>query len=253
MENGPRKATDVILDMESKIDILINLVRTQDLNIKILTNKLNVLNEKLDKPISAPQSIRIEAVDTTPIAVENKQVQVSPENAISMEKEPKGFRRTSRPETYAGDNSYLKPPAKNQENTNSAKYPMQMPKHFEPEVIVPQQALKPIEINTNNSVKETQKMSGANNISVIQRIVDKNGKSVFLADVEILTLEDKQTVTKTRTNGAGKWMASLPMGEYKVFIRKKEAVNKDKMEVIQEIKVDGTKSQVELPTAIIKT
>lgn len=253
MEKGPRKATEVLLDMESKIDILLNIVRTQDLNIKILTNKLNAISEKLEKTSLTPPAIRIEAVDTAPIPVENKQIQISPENPITMEKEPKGFRRTSRPETYAGDDVYRKSPSTNQAAPVPAKYPMQLPKQFEPEVVVPQQALKPLEVKTEKSVKEEVKESSSNNISVIQRIVDKNGKSVFLADVEVMTLEDKQTVVKTRTNGAGKWMASLPMGEYKVFIRKKEAINKDKMEVIQEIRVDGTKSQVELPTAIIKT
>jgi hypothetical protein len=252
MESGPRKATEVLLDMESKIEILLSLVRTQDLNVKILTNKLNAVNEKLEKlSLTTPPSIKIEAVDTISIPAENKPVQVSPDNSITMEKEPKGFRRTSRPETYAGDDAYRNNVPTNQGANAPAKYPMQLPKQFEPEVVVPQQALKPLEVKSTK-VEKSSKESATNNISVIQRIVDKNGKSVFLADVEIMTLEDKQTVVKTRTNGAGKWMASLPMGEYKIFIKKKEALNKDKMEVIQEIRVDGTKSQVELPTAIIK-
>jgi len=42
------------------------------------------------------------------------------------------------------------------------------------------------------------------------------------------------------------------MGIYRVIIRKKESVTKDKVENIQTITVDGTTSPLKLPIVIIK-
>ena len=89
-------------------------------------------------------------------------------------------------------------------------------------------------------------------IPVMQRCVDKNGKSIFLADVDIISLVDGQPVFKTRTNGTGKWMASLGIGTYRVTISKRASMNKEKLEAVQDIQVDGTQSPLELPMMIIK-
>lgn len=240
----PRKASDVLLELEAKIDVLMSIVRTQDLNIKILSNKINTLIEKSGQlPLpSQPTipSVRIEAVDTS------KQIQIRPEDALPVEQKPEGFRRTSRPETYAGDNAYLKPTMA----TVQPKFPMQVPKLTNPEVIVPRQNLNFTEVLP--STPQDFPTPSGNNVPVSQRTVDKNGKSIFLADVEIIDLNTKQTMSKVKTNGVGKWAASLPVGEYKVFIRKRESVSKEKIEVIQDIRVDGTKSPFELPMVIIK-
>ena len=89
-------------------------------------------------------------------------------------------------------------------------------------------------------------------VPVVQRVVDKNGKSVFLADVEIINTENLQTISKIKTNGAGKWIVSMLPGEYRVFIRKREALNKDRLEISQTITVDGSKSPLELQMVILK-
>ena len=91
-----------------------------------------------------------------------------------------------------------------------------------------------------------------NGIPVSQRCVDKNGKSIFLANVEIIDMATSQTIFKTRTNATGKWFASLGIGAYRVTIRKMESVTKEKIEAVQDIQVDGSKSKLELPMLIIK-
>ena len=91
-----------------------------------------------------------------------------------------------------------------------------------------------------------------NSIPVVQRILNKDGKSVFLADVEITDLASSQSVYKGRTNGTGKWMASLGVGAYRVVIRKKESAQQARMEAIQDVQVDGSRSPLELQTLIIK-
>jgi len=236
----PRKASDVLLELESKIDTLMSIVRTQDLNIKILSNKLNTLIEKSDKlpiPGAVVSTPRIEAVTSPP------QVILS-EEPLPIEKEPNGFRRTSRPETYAKNE--VKPAIQ----TVTPKFPMQIPKlNNTAEIIVnkPDTEIKPLDKNNESKVAPPQ-----NTIPIQQRIVDKNGKSMFMADVEIIDTETKQTFSKIKTSAVGKWMASLPIGKYKVFIRKRESINKEMMEIIQDINVDGSKSPLELPMAIIK-
>lgn len=254
LEKEPRKATDVLLDLESKIETLLQIVRSQDLNIKLLSNKLNVLIDKAEKKPEAPTKIVVEAVNTIPSQIaspvfEEKNIQVSSDFNISAENNPQGFRRTSRPETFSGDNMYL-----NRGEETVTKFPMQLPKmpvESNPaEVVVPNVALKKSAVEKNN--KSEQKDNSSTSVPVVQRIVDKNGKSIFLAEVEILSLDNAEPIVKTRTNGTGKWMASLPIGSYKVLIRKRESVSKEKMESEQNIHVDGTQSPLELQTMIIR-
>jgi hypothetical protein len=245
MDNGPRKATDVLLEMEAKINALLALVRTQDLNIKVLSNKLNTLMETINNAptTQAPQKIIVEAIQnggTSNFAPE-RDVFVNPDTKLEIDdfsKGPKGFRRTSRPESYAGDNSYLKrdktPPPPN----NTA------------EVIVPDSATRVQQPAANFQPRSNEIVQNA--IPIQQRVVDKNGKSVFLAEVEVIDLSNGTTFTKTKTNGTGKWATALPAGNYKVFIRKRESSTKDKIEIAQDIVVDGKQNPLDLPMMIIK-
>src|SRR5574339_218463 len=213
MEKEPRKASEVLLELETKVDVLVGLVRSQDLTIKVLSNKLNSLMEKLDKqPTAAPQ-IRVEAVNTTPNPFHEvpdpdpeKAIAIGAEFNLPVDDSPTGFRRTSRPETYAGDNAYLPPTPKVQEQV---KFPTQIPRPTgQAEVIVPAVNRQKGETFPPPAPKQATPAPPANtgnSIPVSQRVVDGNGKSAFLADVEITDLSTMQQVFKTRTNGTGKW------------------------------------------------
>lgn len=268
MENqGPRKATDVLLDLETKLETALNIIKAQDLNMKLLSNKLNMLIEKLDKQPNSfvPQKnmFSAEAVQTAvppqfapPPPEAETQVPVYSEYKIPIEEAPTGFRRTSRPETFAGDNSYL--------NRSAPQQPVQMPtqtpkpppgRSLESEVIIPQQAMKQGHVQPPSAPMETkvpQEQKNRGSIPVEQRVVDKNGKSVFLADVEIIDLTTGNQVCKTRTSGNGKWAAPLTMGNYRVTINKRESMSKQKIEVVQDITVDGSQSPLVLQMMIIK-
>lgn len=248
MSNEPRKATDVLLEMETKINALLSLVRTQDLNIKVLSNKLNTLMEKISNqpaPAPAPQKITVEAVQSggftaySPTSPE-KEMLFEPDSRMEVDdfsKGPKGFRRTSRPETYSGDNDYLK------------KAPPPPPPNNKAEVVVPASASK----ITQSHFQPTKTADIIQNaIPVQQRVVDKNGKSIFLAEVEIIDTNTGNSLPKTKTNGTGKWSTALPVGNYKVFIRKRESSTQPKIEVAQDIQVDGSSNQLDLPMIVIK-
>jgi hypothetical protein len=236
MEKEPRKASEIILAMENKIDILLGLVRSLDLNIKILSNKLNQLSEKQE---ASPPKITMEAVHVATPHVPfqstfqpdpERAILIDPENNALMEANPKGFRRTSRPETFSGDNAYLP-----------------KVKESKAEVIVPNKETPPQPKEaTHPAFQEPPQV-----IPTMQRVVNRNGKSIFLADVEITNLETRE-VKRTRTNGTGKWTAPLQAGLYRVAVKKQEAASNEMLEVVQDIKIDGKTSPLELNILIIK-
>jgi len=269
----PRKASDILLELEQKLDVALSIIRAQDLNIKILSNKLNSVIESLEKKSVEPK-ITVEAISTKPIQISpfqqaqqldpERQIPVDAESRLPLESEPKGFRRTSRPETFAGDDTYLTRPA-----PPTPKYPVQIPngpppgrgpntpppgRTVEATVVAPAPPPQPAQPAPQMPVQQKQQVSVVQNaIPVMQRVVNAQGKSMFLAEVEVIDLSSMQPIYKTRTNGTGKWMASLGMGEYRIIIRKLEQATKEKMEVTQDIRVDGTQSPLELQTIIIKS
>jgi hypothetical protein len=306
MEQGPRKATDVLLEVESKVSMLLDIIRAQDLNIKVLSNKLNDVIGRLDKQQVAPPKIIVETVQTPvqppmmpptftqiPPGDPDRTIPVTAESKLPQAETTQGFRRSSRPETYAGDNSYLPMPAE------EMRMPVQLPKMppgrqmpnapppgrspgndvtamVPPEAanprnnkkgvfappnpkgspVAPMGSLNPMmappQMEEQGPSVHEQMHAAQGQIPVMQRCVDKNGKSIFLADVEITDLSTAQPIFKTRTNGTGKWMASLGIGAYRVTISKRASMNKEKLEAVQDIQVDGTQSPLELPMMIIK-
>ena len=103
----PRKATDVLIDIERKIDALLSIIQAQDLNIKILSNKLSILIDDINtKKINQPPAIISGTIETA----NQKNIQIKSENNLPITNNPVGFRRTSRPETYAGNDQFLTQP-----------------------------------------------------------------------------------------------------------------------------------------------
>ena len=245
MEEKIRTASDVLLALESKIESLLGIIKNQDTKLSIISNKLNAVMEIIrnqpKEALKEPPKFSIESVDAVSFpsykSDDEKQVPILSEEKLPLEDNPKGFRRTSRPESYAGDHAKLPKQSK------TIKPPQQA------EVVVPAAATnKPVQVEAPKQQAQLNK----NVIPVMQRVVDKNGKSIFLADVEVIDLNTNQSVFKTRTNGTGKWMASLAPSNYKVLIRKVESLTKERVETPQEILIDGSKSPLDLPMLIIK-
>lgn len=249
-EEKTRKATDVILSLENKIDILLAINQSQDLNIKLLSNKLNSLIEKVEKLEFKEQNIlqpnyqkpksmgaKIEAVDDFPLMKDFK-IQVN-ENSVSS-------RRGNRsPNEEVQD--YLN--SKKQEPQEELLWDPNRPK--KPSIPPAPESVKfvevaPAKITTDRGEEINNSLS---KVPVIQRIVDKkNNKSVFMAEVEIKDLENK-LIYKTKTSGTGKWEASILPGEYRVFIKKssKNANNTiDRLEVVQDLTISPSNYTQEL-------
>ncbi len=226
MESVPRKASEVLLDLERKIDNILSIIMALDLNIKVLSNKYTTL-------ISFLQSQKI-THDKAPIPIEiNNDTQISSEFTIPIEQEPIGIRRTSRPDSFINESlPATKQTIKKEETINTDIFVQTDNKN---------------NINLNKPKNITQ-----NTVPVIQRVVNSLGKSLFLADVEIINIDTIELVAKTRTNGVGKWQFPLPVGSYRIIIKKFEQATKEKLEAIQEIQIDGQTSPLELSTIIVK-
>jgi hypothetical protein len=248
-----RKATEILLELEAKVDNLISLTKSQGLIFQILSNKLNDMMANLDKR-SMGGKITVEAVTKPQVAVSplqnfqpvdpERQIPVFAQTKLPETNAPEGFRRTSRPETFSDGQEA------------SVKFPVQIPKagpppgrEAAPEVTVNFPQVPPPAKPTTKPAKTTLVQ---NAIPIQQRIVNKNGNSIFLADVEITDMSSGQIVHKTRTTGNGKWMASLPIGAYRVNIKKRESLSKEALEAIQDVQVRGDVSPLELQTLIIK-
>jgi len=241
-----RKATDVLLSIEQKLEKLIELLQNNNLSDKILSNKLNTVisslsEKKNSSPIFTAEAVNISVPSTVPVVAEE---------ALHINDTPasNGFSRTSRSETFAGDNSYFKKIDKKEKST---KMPIQIPKGDYVEVIVPTQTNEVQQTKVVTSTPAT-KLNTSNVVSVVQRVVDKNGKSLFLADVEIINKDDLQVIQKLKTNATGKWMCSLPIGQYSVLIKKRDHITKQIVEIGQNLEVNGSSNPLELPMAIIK-
>jgi hypothetical protein len=263
-----RKASEILLELENKLDKLIGLIETQNFNSRILSNKLNELMTLLGNQSISAGKITMEAVNTAPknlaTPLQNfqptdteRQIPIFAEAKLPETNSPQGFRRTSRPETFSGEEMTLDQP----KEPETMKFPVQIPKggpppgrSASPEVTAPMPTVKQALPSQKPTNKPDKSVLVQNAIPVHQRILDKNGKSIFLADVEIMDLSNGQPIHKTRTNGTGKWMASLGVGAYRVTIRKQESLSKDKtaLEAIQDIQVDGQQSPLELKMLIIK-
>lgn len=225
--NEPRKASEIILDLEAKIDQLILIVKTQDYNIKLLSNKMN---EMIGTINNLPVDTKMNAAApkfTATSTEENKSIFISKEDQIPIENNPLGFRRTSRPETFE-EKSVPKPPQQK----------ISLPKQEQKQTKMAPQSLTKIDTNKK--------------IPVQQRITNKEGKAIFNAEIEITENNSRETIYKGRTNSVGKWSAPLSFGQYQVHIRKSEAATKEKIDITQNLNVDGTKNPLDLPIMVVK-
>lgn len=216
------KDSEILLDLQKKIDALFGAIRTLDLNIKIISNKLNGLNSNANGAAIVQKQSTIELPQETE--------HISSEFQIKVEDKPIAFPRTSRQETY--------------NSIPMAQTIIEPNKIEDATVKIPDQAF--------SDHKDSEIELNKNSIPVTQRVLDKNGKAVFLASVTINDVSTGKTVAKCKTSGTGKWMASLHIGCFKIFVVKIESLNKMKQEEIQEILVTGEKVPFELPNLIMQ-
>lgn len=234
MDNAPRKASDIILSLEQKVDQLIKSNAALDFNVKILSNKLNSVLDALSQGAiqsqspsfaTAPPAPYTAATPLDPVATPVMQattqsLPILKEHSLQIDRAPEGFRRTSRPD--------------------GATTPPSAPTVNAPPVV-----------QTIPTSQQQEMPANMSKIAVQQRVVDRNGKAVFLADVEIKDVSNGQVAYKGRTSSVGKWVAPLPAGRYQVTISKRESATREQLSGVQNLVVDGLKTPLDLQMAIL--
>jgi hypothetical protein len=236
-----RKASDILLDLELKIDKLIASQQSNEMLYKALYNKLN-------------QFLQLQNNQQTQQVKYEVNVNGS-ESKPNVGPQPSGMFSISAPEIIE------KPILEQEEKPNfsdrrgSRDFSPAVPK----EPIRQKEVIAEIQLPPTSQAqefqpkeKEVEQSLVGGTIPVIQRVIDKNGKVVFLAEVDIYDRDTLKLAFKTKTNGMGKWMASLKPGTYKVRIEKKETLSKPKIESYQELVVKEDSSRIDLQTFIIK-
>ena len=255
-EQKQRNASEVLLAMETKLDILLQVNRSLDLNFKVLSNKFNQIlqllstdpigtavsgnvftaSSQLDSPsmlaansLYPSQPYQVQAApmtvsQLTPAHLTNlkvkDQLEIPSDMPLTTEMAPVGFARTSRSETYIAQETG---PIK---NTPTPSIPL--PQTYGPKELP-------------GAVDKTY--------PVQQRVTDAQGKSLFMCDVQVFDNKG-ELVHKTRTNGVGKWSAALKPSTYKVNVKKHDSIAKKTIDVNQTITVDANNS--DLPVLICR-
>lgn len=155
--------------IKQSVTKIIKYFSNTDNNIKILMNKISVLENKVDELVKT---------DTK-----------NPQGPSPLRKEP---------------------------------LPNMYPSVTTPEAAVnpnpPTSASGPAKLGPIPGSDKSPPKTGAK--TVFQKVVLKNGKGVYLADVTVS--DDSGNIVKTvRTNPKGRWIASLTPGDYTVYIKKK--------------------------------
>lgn len=234
-DSNTRNASEIIVALENKVDLLSKIIYSQDLILKVISNKLSEISELLknnNKP-TVPQFMA-EAVDQEPIIQDPRNIVITPQNSIEVD-HGKSIRRTSR------------------EPTEEKKTPTSA----DPEITV----RMPIQVPRPNGGSEVVSSNKSNpsipSIPIQQKILNTANKAVFMANVEVINLDTKETIIKTRTNGVGNWMGALPPGNYNVLVKanipvdRNGSADKEMKTAVQQIKIDSSTKST-LPPFILK-
>ncbi len=244
----PRKATDILLSIETLLTQILGETRSKNLNDKLMLNKMGSLLSKLE---NAPAAMSANQPAPAKLSVEADYTFTPASESLPLEDEPLGFRRTSRPETYATEkqmSQVTKPPAPPQPVSILQSKDLAQPHPYQQ----PAEDWKTVSMPALPKMQSEEASMNIGRVSVEQRVVDKNGKAIFLANVEIINKQTNKPETKTRTTSTGKWQAVLPPGNYDVKITKSESMSKEKVELRQEIHVDSKNPTHQLPMVIAK-
>lgn len=99
-EDKPRKASEVVLELERKLDLMVKIAAGTDTNTKLLLDRLNKICNLLESIDSKLDGGAMSSSDFSPEVPEKAVVSAPP---IEVETAPLGSRRTARPETYPSE------------------------------------------------------------------------------------------------------------------------------------------------------
>lgn len=204
-----RKATDILLIIESDVKEILAYVRNNDLNYRLILERLRLLSEGASK---APLAISPPSL----VSGDTKPVPLSAGPFIQSSDLKEKIRKAMEEASLQDDN--VKFQDLEVENSQSGK-----------------RRGTRVQINAEKQV------------SVQQKIVDSDGKNVFMAKVEIFD-EQGNLAKQTKTNQTGKWLAQLLPGRYSVTITKAGTATKSPVESTYSVLIPVQETNCELDT-----
>lgn len=218
-EQRPKKASELLLEIDEKINRIVQITSLYDHNIKMILSKVNT-DHALLQLIAAKLGLEEENQQINNLKNPNV-VSIPAGIPIEVATEIKGQRRTNRP-------------------TVSEQSTTIFPEYQSPEP-PPQQELA-------DQAKKTSTVE--RKIPVVQRI-QRNNKDVFMADVKIFA--GNEQIFKGRSNATGKYQCLLAPGKYVVKVSKTDPTTKQLIEQGQEITVPLSEGAFTLPNFVLKS
>lgn len=219
-----RKASDILLTLEATLEKVLGYVHNMDMNIKTISNRLNMLEKtsvtpKWSPPSMAPELLAAAAKPQMPGLKPG--VRLGPQR--TMIATPKGQQIST---TKEEDEGYTFVDEQQQLEVDT----------------------KPIGQRRGVRTEEPDPNS-ERKMPVQQRIIYKDGKNVCLANVEIFQTGNNgefNLIKKVRTNSAGKWAVALAPGKYLVSLSKAGTSSKPNVEVSYSIDIPVSNVPLEL-------
>jgi hypothetical protein len=225
-----RSGSDLLRDVERKIDLLYRHVQNLDNNVKIM---LGHLNELMNAP-SDPWTPQIHAPAQAPESVQ-----------LGQDTDPQTYKfedlpRTHKFEQMAAAQGIKVEPTNTEPRVKIVARP-ENPDDFDREELVEETVRK-----GHTRTTRTPKKDGGR-IAVSQKVLYSNGSPVFLATVEIL--QRGKLIHQTRTKTNGRWAAPLDAGEYEVHVVKRAAPDsgKEPMDIRYPVEVPPSNENLEFP------
>jgi hypothetical protein len=235
-----RSGSELLRDVEEKLDLLQRHVQNLDNNVKIMLARFNEL-------MSAPPQ--------EPVQLAGNQVDLTAKNPVNLHANEVKLGEGTEPKMYRYEDL---PKAHKFEQMAAAQGIEVEPVHAEKRVKI---VAKPADTSDRdpNELEEVGVRKGkqrgqrapqqeGGRVNVSQKILSSNGNPVFLATVEIL--QDGNLVKQTRTKTTGRWSAPLEPGEYLVHVVKRAAPDsgKEPIDIQYAVEIPPSNEELELPS-----
>ena len=216
-----RTSSDVLLEIENKLDHLFKMISVYDMNTKLILDRVNKIYSLLNSSQTNKQSPISSSVNE-PIKNEITPTPINYGEFISSKLNAEQI-KTELDDVDFKDKLF-----------DNSSIPI---------------SETPI-VNKRNQISK-QSSTGDKKYPIQQRVVNSTGQNIFMGKVEILS-EDGTVVHKVNTNATGKWTASLLVGNYKVNIVKTDTATKKQYQLSQNITIEPSDVVIQLPTAIMR-
>jgi hypothetical protein len=225
----PKKASEVLLGLDDKIDTIMGMVQLYDTNLKLILAKVNQTYTAVSNMVAQ--------TNLSDLQKEQIQQQLKPFQNPEAVEIPKGVPIKLAAE-FPGQRRVEARGTANP-NAQSAAPQGQIAEKASKEPTSPPKSVSSQELGAGEMRK----------IPVTQRVQADN-KDVFMADITIFSM-NKEVVAKAKSNALGKYNVVLSPGKYIVSIVKTDNTTKRRFGGTQEITVNGADKICSLSTIFL--